>query len=134
MQFMICMLLICPFLQVNVEIRRHSMEDLPETADGIAQWCKDVFVTKVRKFFYVKIHASPNILISLCQGGNWEIICLIQGSKLKTHHSMLFSIVIHTLSLSALLTRMHYWRNIFLGTHSDYKNVKTLVDLKSLCL
>lgn len=60
------------------------MEELPETADGIAQWCKDVFVTKVRKLFYVKIHASPNILISLCQGGNWEIICLIQGSKLKT--------------------------------------------------
>lgn len=34
-----------------MEIRRHSMEELPKTADGIAQWCKDVFVTKVQKFF-----------------------------------------------------------------------------------
>lgn len=31
---------------VNVQIRRHSMQELPETADGISQWCKDVFVTK----------------------------------------------------------------------------------------
>ncbi|XP_015383310.1 1-acyl-sn-glycerol-3-phosphate acyltransferase 3 isoform X2 [Citrus sinensis] len=35
-----------PPTMVNVEIRRHSMEELPKTADGIAQWCKDVFVTK----------------------------------------------------------------------------------------
>ncbi|GAV59027.1 Acyltransferase domain-containing protein [Cephalotus follicularis] len=31
---------------VNVQIKRHSMQELPETADGISQWCKDVFVTK----------------------------------------------------------------------------------------
>ncbi|XP_062171892.1 1-acyl-sn-glycerol-3-phosphate acyltransferase 2-like [Alnus glutinosa] len=31
---------------VKVQIRRHSMQELPETVDGIAQWCKDVFVTK----------------------------------------------------------------------------------------
>ncbi|XP_028757109.1 1-acyl-sn-glycerol-3-phosphate acyltransferase 3-like [Neltuma alba] len=31
---------------VKVELRRHSMEELPETADGIAQWCKDQFVSK----------------------------------------------------------------------------------------
>ncbi|KAI9194354.1 hypothetical protein LWI28_005300 [Acer negundo] len=32
---------------VKVQIKRHPMQELPETADGIAQWCKDVFVTKV---------------------------------------------------------------------------------------
>ncbi|ONI13799.1 hypothetical protein PRUPE_4G245900 [Prunus persica] len=32
---------------VKLQIRRHSMQELPETADGIGQWCKDVFVTKV---------------------------------------------------------------------------------------
>ncbi|KAE8037139.1 hypothetical protein FH972_009759 [Carpinus fangiana] len=31
---------------VKVQIRRYSMQELPETVDGIAQWCKDVFVTK----------------------------------------------------------------------------------------
>ncbi|GLT78777.1 hypothetical protein SLA2020_503030 [Shorea laevis] len=39
---------------VNLEIRRHLMKELPETADGIAQWCKDVFVTKdtlLEKYF-----------------------------------------------------------------------------------
>lgn len=34
-------------LQLKLQIRRHSMQELPETADGIGQWCKDVFVTKV---------------------------------------------------------------------------------------
>ncbi|GLU19356.1 hypothetical protein SLE2022_356110 [Rubroshorea leprosula] len=39
---------------VNLQIRRHLMKELPETADGIAQWCKDVFVTKdtlLEKYF-----------------------------------------------------------------------------------
>ncbi|OWM69191.1 1-acyl-sn-glycerol-3-phosphate acyltransferase 2 isoform X1 [Punica granatum] len=31
---------------VKVQIRRHTIQELPETADGIAQWCKDAFVTK----------------------------------------------------------------------------------------
>ncbi|GMY16293.1 1-acyl-sn-glycerol-3-phosphate acyltransferase 2-like [Fagus crenata] len=39
---------------VKVQLRRHSMRELPETDDGIAQWCKDVFVTKdafLEKYF-----------------------------------------------------------------------------------
>jgi len=31
---------------MKVQIRRHQMQELPETADGIGQWCKDIFVTK----------------------------------------------------------------------------------------
>ncbi|KAH7543550.1 1-acyl-sn-glycerol-3-phosphate acyltransferase 3 [Ziziphus jujuba] len=31
---------------VKLQIRRHLMKELPETDDGTAQWCKDVFVTK----------------------------------------------------------------------------------------
>jgi lysophosphatidic acid acyltransferase/lysophosphatidylinositol acyltransferase len=31
---------------VHVHLKRHSMKDLPETDDGVAQWCKDVFVVK----------------------------------------------------------------------------------------
>jgi lysophosphatidic acid acyltransferase/lysophosphatidylinositol acyltransferase len=32
---------------VKVQVKRHKMEELPETDDGIAQWCKDIFVAKV---------------------------------------------------------------------------------------
>ncbi|KAK7272042.1 hypothetical protein RJT34_28396 [Clitoria ternatea] len=31
---------------VKVEIKRKKMAELPETEDGIAQWCKDTFVAK----------------------------------------------------------------------------------------
>ncbi|CAJ2676423.1 1-acyl-sn-glycerol-3-phosphate acyltransferase 3-like [Trifolium pratense] len=31
---------------VKVQVKRHKMEELPETADGIAQWCKDIFIAK----------------------------------------------------------------------------------------
>ncbi|KAI9122498.1 hypothetical protein K1719_006338 [Acacia pycnantha] len=32
--------------QVKVELKRHPMEELPETADGTALWCRDQFVSK----------------------------------------------------------------------------------------
>lgn len=35
------------FTQVKVQIKRQKMVELPETDDGIAQWCKDTFVAKV---------------------------------------------------------------------------------------
>ncbi|KAK1313899.1 1-acyl-sn-glycerol-3-phosphate acyltransferase PLS1 [Acorus calamus] len=31
---------------IHVHIKRHSMAELPETDDGVAQWCKDKFVEK----------------------------------------------------------------------------------------
>ncbi|KAM7273793.1 hypothetical protein ACFE04_028457 [Oxalis oulophora] len=31
---------------IKVQLRRHLMSELPQTEDGIAQWCKDIFVTK----------------------------------------------------------------------------------------
>nr|QYJ54460.1 lysophosphatidic acid acyltransferase 2 [Delphinium elatum] len=31
---------------IHVHIKRRLMKDLPETEDGIAQWCKDIFVAK----------------------------------------------------------------------------------------
>ncbi|XP_030487976.2 1-acyl-sn-glycerol-3-phosphate acyltransferase 3 isoform X2 [Cannabis sativa] len=39
---------------VKVQIRRHLMHEIPETEDGMAQWCRDVFVTKdalLEKYF-----------------------------------------------------------------------------------
>ncbi|XP_024464154.1 1-acyl-sn-glycerol-3-phosphate acyltransferase 3 isoform X3 [Populus trichocarpa] len=43
-----------PRTKIKVLLERHSMQELPETADGIAQWCKDAFVTKdavLEKYF-----------------------------------------------------------------------------------
>lgn len=34
-------------LQVHVHIKRHVMNELPETDEAVAQWCKDIFVAKV---------------------------------------------------------------------------------------
>lgn len=31
---------------LHVHIKRHCMTDLPDTDDGVAQWCKDTFVSK----------------------------------------------------------------------------------------
>ncbi|KAJ4706448.1 1-acyl-sn-glycerol-3-phosphate acyltransferase [Melia azedarach] len=31
---------------VHVHLRRHLMQELPETDDAVAQWCKDIFVAK----------------------------------------------------------------------------------------
>ncbi|KAJ0715460.1 putative 1-acylglycerol-3-phosphate O-acyltransferase [Helianthus annuus] len=31
---------------IDVRVKRHLMKDLPETDEGVAQWCKDIFVTK----------------------------------------------------------------------------------------
>lgn len=31
---------------VHVHIKRHLMNDLPETDDGVAQWCRDAFIAK----------------------------------------------------------------------------------------
>ncbi|XP_077210856.1 1-acyl-sn-glycerol-3-phosphate acyltransferase PLS1-like [Tasmannia lanceolata] len=31
---------------VHVHLKRHSVKDLPQTDDGVAQWCRDIFVAK----------------------------------------------------------------------------------------
>ncbi|WOK93074.1 1-acyl-sn-glycerol-3-phosphate acyltransferase PLS1 [Canna indica] len=31
---------------VHVHVKRHLLNDLPKTDDGVAQWCKDIFVAK----------------------------------------------------------------------------------------
>ena len=33
---------------MHVHIKCHSMKDLPESDDAIAQWCRDQFVAKVK--------------------------------------------------------------------------------------
>uniref|UniRef100_A0A2N9IVP4 1-acylglycerol-3-phosphate O-acyltransferase n=1 Tax=Fagus sylvatica TaxID=28930 RepID=A0A2N9IVP4_FAGSY len=58
---------------VKVQLRRHSMRELPETDDGIAQWCKDVFVTKV------VISWSCLIVYGIIKFLQWS--CLLSSSE-----------------------------------------------------
>lgn len=49
---------------IKVLLERHSMQELPETADGIAQWCKDAFVTKdavLEKYFSKDIFSDKKL-------------------------------------------------------------------------
>uniref|UniRef100_A0A6N2MHT5 1-acylglycerol-3-phosphate O-acyltransferase n=1 Tax=Salix viminalis TaxID=40686 RepID=A0A6N2MHT5_SALVM len=49
---------------IKVLVERHSMQELPETADGIAQWCKDAFVTKdamLEKYFDKDIFSNKKL-------------------------------------------------------------------------
>ncbi|KAJ6424749.1 hypothetical protein OIU84_025506 [Salix udensis] len=49
---------------IKVLVERHSMQELPETADGIAQWCKDAFVTKdamLEKYFDKDIFSDKKL-------------------------------------------------------------------------
>lgn len=49
---------------IKVLLERHSMQELPETADGIAQWFKDAFVTKdavLEKYFSNDIFSDKKL-------------------------------------------------------------------------
>ncbi|XP_024464151.1 1-acyl-sn-glycerol-3-phosphate acyltransferase 3 isoform X2 [Populus trichocarpa] len=61
---------------IKVLLERHSMQELPETADGIAQWCKDAFVTKVMIFWssllaYATVRLFQWLSLFLA---SWEVI------------------------------------------------------------
>lgn len=49
-------ILIFDIFQLHVHVKRHLMNDLPETDDAIAQWCKDAFVAKVMHTFLLIIN------------------------------------------------------------------------------
>lgn len=61
---------------IKVLLERHSMQELPETADGIAQWFKDAFVTKVMIFWssllgYATVRLFQWLSLFLA---SWEVI------------------------------------------------------------
>ena len=46
------------------------MQELPVTADGISQWCKDVFVTKVKYYLPKLLDRDSHI-----SAAAWILIC-----------------------------------------------------------
>jgi len=62
-------------------MRRHKMSELPETDDGIAQWCQDLFITKVHKQYFTHqtflftLKLMPLHCLLLKSGcSTWEIL------------------------------------------------------------
>ncbi|VVB00589.1 unnamed protein product [Arabis nemorensis] len=50
--------------EVNLQMRRHKMSELPETDDGIAQWCQDLFITKdaqLEKYFTKDVFSDLDV-------------------------------------------------------------------------
>ncbi|CAH2036388.1 unnamed protein product, partial [Thlaspi arvense] len=108
--------------EVNLQMRRHKMTELPETDDGIAQWCQDLFITKdaqLEKYFtkdvfsdlevqQIKRPIKPLIVVIIwlclliCGGfkliqwlsvvASWKIICLF-----------VFFLVIATITMQMLI-------------------------------
>lgn len=39
-----------------MKVKRHSMKDLPESDEAVAQWCKDIFVVKVSFCLFIYMY------------------------------------------------------------------------------
>ncbi|KAL3819828.1 hypothetical protein ACJIZ3_005733 [Penstemon smallii] len=74
---------------VHVHLKRHLMKDLPETDDGIAQWCKDAFVVKdklldkhkVEDSFGDQLQDTGRPLKSLLVVSSWAILLILGALK-----------------------------------------------------
>ncbi|KAJ0982343.1 hypothetical protein J5N97_010598 [Dioscorea zingiberensis] len=60
---------------VHVHMKRHAMDELPQTDDGVAQWCKDIFVAKDA---LLDKHLAEGTLVMM------NIIKLLAGQKVAT--------------------------------------------------
>ncbi|GMQ00759.1 hypothetical protein CsSME_00047698 [Camellia sinensis var. sinensis] len=64
---------------LHVHVRRHLMNELPETNSGVAQWCRDMFVSKVMDedgevlYFMAKIDMTAFVLLGLFLSINLEV-------------------------------------------------------------
>ncbi|KAK4485405.1 hypothetical protein RD792_008044 [Penstemon davidsonii] len=74
---------------VHVHLKRHLMKDLPETDDGVAQWCKDAFVVKdklldkhiVEDSFGDQLQDIGRPLKSLLVVSSWAILLILGALK-----------------------------------------------------
>lgn len=80
---------------LHVHIKRHLMDDLPETEEGIAQWCRDTFICKddlldkhkIDDTFGEQLYQPMSRPIkSLVVVLGWSSILLIGASKLLRPH------------------------------------------------
>ncbi|XP_004503603.1 1-acyl-sn-glycerol-3-phosphate acyltransferase 3-like [Cicer arietinum] len=108
---------------VKVQVKRHSMAELPETADGIAQWCKDTFIAKdalLEKynttdiFSELELQEVPRPKISILVVVSWS--CLLGyllykffkwSSLLSTWQGILFTVLFLVIVAVVMETLIH---------------------------
>ncbi|CAA7048478.1 unnamed protein product [Microthlaspi erraticum] len=110
--------------EVNLQMRRHRMSELPETDDGIAKWCQDLFITKDAQlenyftndvFSDLDVHQigrpiKPLIVVItwfclLIYGGFKLLQCLSMVVLLKIISMFVFFLVIATLTMAFMIQR-----------------------------
>ncbi|KAI5383404.1 1-acyl-sn-glycerol-3-phosphate acyltransferase 2 [Lathyrus oleraceus] len=82
---------------VKVQAKRHKMEELPETADGIAQWCKDLFVAK-------------DALLE--QYNTTDIFSEFELQKIRRHKRSIMVVLIWSCLLGFLLYKFFKWSSL----------------------
>uniref|UniRef100_A0A7N0RIF8 1-acylglycerol-3-phosphate O-acyltransferase n=1 Tax=Kalanchoe fedtschenkoi TaxID=63787 RepID=A0A7N0RIF8_KALFE len=93
---------------IKVHIKRHSIEELPETSNGISQWCKDAFVYKdaflenyfkTDKFNNHDYHDIGRPVLSLLVVISWSCLLMLgiygflEWSSLPTWETLTFCAV-----------------------------------------
>ncbi|KAK6941855.1 Phospholipid/glycerol acyltransferase [Dillenia turbinata] len=104
---------------VHVHFKRHSMKDLPESDDAVAQWCRDIFVAKdalLDKHIADNTFGEENYrdtgrpLKSLVVVTCWSCLLILGTLKFLQWTSLLSSwkgIAFSTLSLGIVTVLMH---------------------------
>ncbi|KAL8494070.1 hypothetical protein ACS0TY_025025 [Phlomoides rotata] len=84
---------------LHVHVKRHLMNDLPESDDDVAQWCKDAFVAKdelldkhtVVKSFGEQFQDIGRPVKSLLVVTSWAILLVLGALKITQCYSLLSS-------------------------------------------
>ncbi|XP_051152570.1 1-acyl-sn-glycerol-3-phosphate acyltransferase 2-like [Andrographis paniculata] len=102
---------------VHVHLKRHLMEELPESDDAVAQWCKDVFVAKDKLLdkhvaegsFGEQLQDMGCPVKSLLVVSSWGILMILGSLKVFQWFSMFSSwkgILFLSLALAAVTILM----------------------------
>ncbi|CAI0450028.1 unnamed protein product [Linum tenue] len=125
---------------INVKIKRHPMHELPETADGISQWCKDLFIAKdaaldkflVKDTFSERKHDIGRPKKSLCVAIVWSTLLVWSIASLFQWLSHLGSWVVIAILVTLLVIIMIGMHILIQSSESEHstpaRNVTVVCD------
>ncbi|CAI0412376.1 unnamed protein product [Linum tenue] len=125
---------------INVKIKRHPMHELPETADGISQWCKDLFIAKdaaldkflVKDTFSERKHDIGRPKKSLCVAIVWSTLLVWAIASLFQWLSHLGSWVVIAILVTLLVIIMIGMHILIQSSESEHstpaRNVTVVCD------
>ncbi|CAI0412378.1 unnamed protein product [Linum tenue] len=129
-----------PRTKINVKIKRHPMHELPETADGISQWCKDLFIAKdaaldkflVKDTFSERKHDIGRPKKSLCVAIVWSTLLVWAIASLFQWLSHLGSWVVIAILVTLLVIIMIGMHILIQSSESEHstpaRNVTVVCD------